>query len=288
MKDLNYQLKLLCRRNHEGSIATRVGRERQLSAIANQLHEMGFRGMGAQSLRQKHVKALVNVWLAQNISSGTIKNRMSCLRWWAEKINRHCVIARSNDQYGIPDRSFIQAISKAMVLSQSQLNAVKDTHVRMSLQLQQAFGLRREEALKISPKWAHQGDTLVLKNSWTKGGRQRSIPITTQNQRDLLEQAKQLAKNGSLIPAYRSYVQQLKIYERHTANAGLSKMHGLRHAYAQQRYKSLAGWECPHAGGPSWMRLSKEQRLLDRETRLTISAELGHEREQITSVYLGR
>jgi hypothetical protein len=27
---------------------------------------------------------------------------------------------------------------------------------------------------------------------------------------------------------------------------------------------------------------------VDREARLTISAELGHEREQITAVYLGR
>ena len=43
MRDLNYQLKLLCKHSHEGSFETRVGRERQLSAIANQLHELGFR-----------------------------------------------------------------------------------------------------------------------------------------------------------------------------------------------------------------------------------------------------
>jgi hypothetical protein len=29
MRDLNYQLKLLCRHSHEGSFKTRVGRERQ-------------------------------------------------------------------------------------------------------------------------------------------------------------------------------------------------------------------------------------------------------------------
>ena len=34
--------------------------------------------------------------------------------------------------------------------------------------------------------------------------------------------------------------------------------------------------------------LKSQQREADREARLTISAELGHEREGITAVYLGR
>jgi len=47
MRDLNYQLKMLCKHSHEGSFKTRVGRERQLSAIANQLHDLGFRQLKA-------------------------------------------------------------------------------------------------------------------------------------------------------------------------------------------------------------------------------------------------
>ena len=53
MRDLNYQLKLLCKHSHEGSFETRVGRERQLSAIANQLHDLGFRQLKATSLKKK-------------------------------------------------------------------------------------------------------------------------------------------------------------------------------------------------------------------------------------------
>ena len=68
MRDLNYQLKLMCKHSHEGSFETRVGRERQLSAIANQLHDLGFRQLKATSLKQKHVQALVNHWLAQHLS----------------------------------------------------------------------------------------------------------------------------------------------------------------------------------------------------------------------------
>jgi len=288
MRDLNYQLKMLCRHSHEGSFETRVGRERQLTAIANQLHELGFRQLQATSLKQKHVRALVDHWQGQNLSPGTIKNRMSCLRWWAEKVNKRAVVAGSNDFYGIPDRQFVSDNSKAKGLAREQLDQVKDENVRMSLRLQKAFGLRREEALKIRPRWADRGDHLHLKASWTKGGRERTVPIRTKKQRVLLEQAKRLAGLGALIPGGRSSIEQLRIYERHTANAGLSKMHGLRHAYAQQRYLELTGWPSPHGGGPSKKDLTSAQQQADQKARLAISRELGHVREQITAVYLGR
>lgn len=288
MRDLNYQLKRLCQRNMDGSISTRVNRERQLTAIANQLHTLGYRGLKATSLKQKHVQALVDLWLQQDLSPGTLKNRMSCLRWWAQKINRSQVVAKANDAYGIPDRQFVSDHSKAQELIQKQLQRIPDAHIRMSLRLQQAFGLRREEALKIRPRWADRGNRLLLKASWTKGGRPREIPIRTQEQRDTLKEAQDLAGLGSLIPGGRQYIQQLKLYECHTANAGLSKLHGLRHAYAQQRYLDLTGWPCPHACGPSARALTPDQRAIDRQARLAISAQLGHTREQITTVYLGR
>jgi integrase len=259
-----------------------------LSAIANQLHDLGFRKLKATGFRQKHVQALVDEWLKQKLSPGTIKNRMSCLRWWAEKVNKRAVVAGSNDFYGIPDRQFLSDTSKAKDLAEEQLVLVKDEHVRMSLRLQLAFGLRREEAIKIQPRWADRGDHLQLKASWTKGGRERTVPIRTREQRALLEQAKQLAGLGSLIPGGRQYIEQLRIYERHTANAGLSKMHGLRHAYAQQRYRELTGWPSPHAGGPTKKALTLAQQQADQQARLAISQELGHVREQITAVYLGR
>jgi hypothetical protein len=65
-------------------------------------------------------------------------------------------------------------------------------------------------------------------------------------------------------------------------------MHGLRHAYARDRYEELTGWVCPAAGGPLAKELTLEQREQDHEARLTISRELGHEREQVTAAYLGR
>ncbi|MGH8606289.1 MAG: hypothetical protein ACREX9_02360 [Gammaproteobacteria bacterium] len=78
------------------------------------------------------------------------------------------------------------------------------------------------------------------------------------------------------------------MYERETMRAGLSKAHGLRHEYAQRRYAELTGWEAPVRGGPSSRDLNEEQKRIDGEARLTISRELGHERQQVTAIYLAR
>jgi Phage integrase, N-terminal len=62
------------------------------------------------------------------------------------------------------------------------------------------------------------------------------------------------------------------------------KLHGLRHAYAQQRYLELTGWQSPAGGGPKSTTLAREQRAFDNEARLMLSRELGHEREAVTSI----
>ncbi len=288
MRNLNYTLKQLCRQCREGSYATQRNRERMLTLMANELHAMGYRQMQARSLKPKHIEGLVQRWRDNHLSIGTIKNRMATLRWWADKVDKRNVIARSNEHYGIPDRRFVTNESKAKDLTSEQLNKVRDQHVRMSLELQRAFGLRREEAMKFNPSYADQGNHIQLKASWTKGGKPRTIPVRTEIQREVLDRARSLAGFGSLIPPHRNYVQQLRVYEGHTTRAGLSSMHGLRHAYAQDRYEELTGRKCPAAGGPNSKSLTPEQRELDHQARMTISQELGHEREQITAAYLGR
>jgi site-specific recombinase XerC len=288
MQDLNYELKQLCTRNRDGSFATQTARERILTLVAKQLRQMGFVNMHAQSLKPKHVAKLLERWTAEGLGSGTLKNRMSELRWWAEKIGKANVVAKSNDAYGIPDRRYVTNISKARQLTSGDLSRVSDPYSHASLKLQAAFGLRREESIKIQPAWADRGDRLVLKESWTKGGRAREIPIRNVEQRLVLDEAKRIAGKDSLIPAEATYVQQLRRFEYQCDRAGIHRVHGHRHQYAQDGYHELTGWPSPAAGGPRSRELTPEQKGVDRETRLTISRELGHEREQVTAVYCGR
>jgi integrase len=181
-------------------------------------------------------------------------------------------------------------------LEVARLEAVTDPYTVLSLRLQEAFGLRREESIKLQPVWADRGDVLRLKASWTKGGKEREVPILTEAQRAVLDDAKQWVESvkgtacatRSLIPEGMSYRDQLNRFKAQTAKAGINRVHGLRHQYAQRRYQQLTGWKAPAAGGPTSKQLSAEQKALDWQARLVVSRELGHEREQITSVYLGR
>lgn len=287
MRDLNYSLKVLLKEEGKGAYATRAAKHAHLQQAANDLHDLGYRKMTARSLKPKHVDALIAHWHAQALRPGTIKNRMSSLRWWAKTVGKPSVIARSNDHYGIDRRQYVTGDNKAKRLDRDKLDQVTDRHTRFSLQLQAAFGLRREEAIKFSPSYAVKADKIVLKGSWCKGGKPREIPIRNQTQRDLLQRVRQFVGFAALIPVNKNYVQQMRTYERNTDKAGLNRMHGLRHAYAQERYKEMTGWESPHRGGPDRSDLSPENKAIDEAARLAISREMGHERIQIVAIYLG-
>ena len=288
MDKLQWDLRQLCKRNRDGSFSTQAARQRILDLAARELAELGYVDMRAQSLKPKHVEALVGHWQGKGLSVSTVKNRLAGLRWWAEKVGKPSVVPADNERLGVPDRVYASSTGKQLALDVDKLVAIEDERVKLSLLLQAEFGLRREESIKFQPGYAIRGDTLHLKPAWTKGGRAREIPVRTENQRWVLEQVKNLAGKGSLIPPDLTYVQQLKIYEAALWKAGISRAHGLRHTYAQRRYEELTGWKAPHAGGPKAAELTPEQKARDRAARLAVSEELGHGREEITAVYLGR
>ncbi len=286
MDDLTYTLRQLCLRNRDGSHATQADRQRSLALAARQLREAGFRQMRATSLKGKHVEALLQRWQTEGLSAGTLKNRMAHLRWWAEKVGKAGILPADNTRLGIPERRYVTNESKAKELGDG-LHRIIDPHVHMSLRLQAAFGLRREESIKFQPRYADRGDHIAIKGSWAKGGRDRTVPITTPEQRTVLDEAHRLAGLGSLIPANKTYIQQRHVYDGQCKAAGLSNMHGLRHRYAQMRYEALTGWKAPAAAGLGKAQLNASHRMNDQHARQQISRELGHERLKVTSIYLG-
>ncbi|MFQ5545602.1 MAG: phage integrase N-terminal domain-containing protein [Acidiferrobacterales bacterium] len=288
MLDLEYGLHQLTRQHRDGSYATQRDRRRTLSLAARQLHRtLNFRLPHARALKPKHVAALVTHWKA-TVSVATQKNRIAALRWWADKVGKGNVVATTNAQLGVGKRAYRLNVSKAISHPEAAIQRVKDPYVAMGLRLQQVFGLRRAEAMKLRPGLADRGHYLELKSAWCKGGRPRVIPIRTTQQRTVLNHAKALARGGSLIPSHKSYREQVHTWEYQTQRAGLSQTHGLRHAYAQSRYLELTGFKAPAAGGPRRFVLTGDQQRLDTAARMQIAEELGHSRIGITHHYLGR
>lgn len=293
MNKLEYQLMQICRRNRDGSFATQSNRREMLSLFSRELREIGYKvnNLNPHDLKGRHVNALIKKWQLEAKSTGTIKNRMSALRWLFEKIGKSEVI-KSNAVYNIENRQYVTNRDKSVSLKDLDLSQI-DENIAQSLRLQDAFGLRREESMKFQPEYALEGQTIEkakyirLKDSWTKGGRPRTIPLSNEKQRQELHNAYALARKngGSMIPQNKTYKTHLASFERVTHALGVGQTHGLRHGYAQTRYRELMGFDCPAVAGSR--SLSADEITKDKEVRMLISEELGHSRLNITSIYLG-
>lgn len=266
---------------------TRELRQRGLMAMAGELRDMGYFLPGAQYIKGKHITALVGHWKADGIADQTIRNRLSWLRWLAMQVGKRGLLPRDNDTYGLAERGRFSK-NRAKPATQDNLANITDPRIRVALRMEAAFGMRREEVLKLRLSIADKGNRLCLKASWCKGGRYREIPVTHPEQRKLIEEFRTLAGDGHLIGDGRNYYQAMKFYDNWLVKSGYGGGHAGRHAYAQWRYLVLTGWECPAAGGRTADQMTPAEQKRDFNARKEISQELGHGRIDVTDTYLGR
>ncbi len=277
----------IIKHNKDGSFKTQADRAKSLKQSVNALYAAGYQLEHVKYIKQRHIKYLVDHWLnEEKLGAGSIKNRMSHLRWLMQKLNKPNLIP-SNDELNIPKRIYLTNQDKSRELTAEDLAKIPDDYMQISLLGQKLFGLRMEESLKIQPFVADKGDQLFIKGSWAKGGKDRYIPILTDEQRQWLDDCKSLVKfkSHSLIPADTSFKTYYERFRKRCTRAGIDSRHGLRHAYTQRRYQELTSMLCRIKGGLAWKDMNDEQRALDKNARLQISIELGHERISITKIY---
>ena len=163
--DLRHSVLTILKHNKDGSFATQANRKTQLLKFSDDLLALRFYLRNIHQLKAKHIRRILESWQNAGISVGTIKNRMANIRWLCEKINKPGLIPANNDALKIERRCYITKQNKSIVIDDDVLNKIEDKNVIMSLRLQQAFGLRKEESIKIKIHQAVQGDTLVLQGS---------------------------------------------------------------------------------------------------------------------------
>jgi len=127
----------------------------------------------------------------------------------------------------------------------------------------------------------------------TKGGRSgASAPrwiVITDQVRAALDRASEASPSGSrnllkTDESYRDFMQSVVRPARDILHEhGLKGFHELRAAYACERYEQLTGFPAPVNGG----RGHREDRVLDQRARQQISHELGHNRIDVVSAYIG-
>jgi integrase len=278
----------LVKHNRDGALTTQRQRKNMLLQAVDQLGELGFKIQSLHGLKPKHIYALVDHWHEEGINPRSMANRMCGIRWALEKCGKHGMIAKLNAELGIVTERDL-TIDRAYKITQEMLEQFPSKRMRLSVRLMAEFGLRRKEALMFTPSVADKGDFIALHAKWCKGGRSRVIEVETASQRALLDEARALVGNTSMIgdDAVKYSQANDSLGYCGLKKAGLSSFHGLRHNWAQEKYERLTGWACPKRGGIARADMTAEQQEIDKAARMAISQDLGHGRLKVTETYLG-
>ena len=284
-----YQIKMTMKNNRDGRPDLQTDRHNVLMKAVGVLQDNhGYsKHWKIQNFSNKEVIRIVSFYKNEGNSPETIANKLVHLRWLGSKVGAND-ISSNNSDYDI--RKEVVYSDKSVHLSKGDISHL-DERMQLIFESKYVFGLREEESLKIRPGIDIKHDRIELKI--TKGNRPRTVPIVSQEQRDLANRIQEFhAKNPddkSMIPARNSYNAYRHQVQRAAHDMGV-KGHGYRHAWAHNRFEELSGGiKPPLAGGPAYETLNDEDRSRWNHAAKIINNELGHGegRHDITATYIG-
>lgn len=303
----------LGRANLTGSRKTQYNHRHEARRFVTTLRKLGWGVEKWTNITNKHVAMVVSRWTQDGLSAGSLKNNLAGVRAvCAAYGNDH--ISALNADFGIAHRVYISNQNRAVPSTEYEqvvagLKASADprsARVALMLGYQRELGMRFEESSKFNPLRDVEGNLAHI-HVGTKGGRPRWVKIRSARQLALLDEARQSGfytnPRMSIIPSggreeqWRGYVYRAVRKASLGQGGNGLRMHGLRHAYAHQRYQELTGFQPPccfashaeyvsaaeKAAGSAWHELDERARCVVRE-------ELGHspDRVDIDAQYLGK
>lgn len=267
-------------------------------------------GPGYNDARQIDRQTLQDyvVYLRQQLQRGelciaTAQNRLS-------SINRTLAALRGDHKVRIISPSQALGQQRSTIrkrapdgLNQQQVQRllqvlVEQKHERVAaiVLLARATGMRLREAILADlPRLLREAEHLGRINiqDGTKGGRSGASAPRWVVANEEVKAALQLARHASpprsrnllaVHESYAAFLHQTVLPARETLHEnGLKGFHELRAAYACERYRQLTRHSAPVTGGHCY-RIDPN---LDRQARLQISLELGHNRIDVVSAYIG-
>ncbi|MBR8122489.1 Fis family transcriptional regulator [Burkholderia multivorans] len=279
------------------SIKTQEYRATAICKAFVELREGGFALQSPWSLKSKHVAYLVDRWVKDQQSGGTIENKLTYLRALAQWLGKGNLVGTLGDyvdrrEAGL-ERSYVATEDKSWgangVDAVAKIEEIARTcpYTAVQLKLQAAFGLRVEESFMLRPAEAVRNPNILAVTRGTKGGRPREVPI--ERKIAILEEAARLSNGvtGSTIPAGRTLKQWRDWYYYVVAKHGVTKSgigvtsHGLRHEYLQTLYERVAEVPAPIKGSPA-----RPDPAAHEDAKRRVVEAAGHSRPSKANAYL--
>ncbi len=280
---LEAQLNKLARHNRQGSYRTK---ERYYMAMKRFCHFLAevYRLQKLSNFSGKHLVAYV-LWMQEKeLSASTIKTDLAAIRFFHDKISNPKYKLPSNAELGVEleRRRFGDTDRTWSVAEFNRLlgKALGREDYILAFYLARYAGLRIHECMRIDTAIARQAireGAITIKG---KGGKIRTVPINQQII-SALEKCLRSTPPGSKllvldsIPTDKAINQLQQFILLHRANVQDSDsarpltFHGLRHTYAAEKYCQLI-----------------DEGVSELDAHLTVSRLLGHERADVTSIYL--
>ena len=220
------------------------------------------------------ISKMVDYYKEKGLSDGTIINYVSSLRSFLFETKRTNITATNGE---LELKRVMEYNDKSLKAKGIDINEKlahfkeKDINVYVQLKIAEIAGLRREEAIHAGLAIAKgysvlKGNVLELKGSWCKNGRPRNIALSDEKAKKIKELQK-YATGGNY-----KMDRNLKQEKDHLSNSIKAQgfnIHAVRHSEAQERYAELI-----------------DKGFNEKEAKIAVSQELGHNRDYITKVYL--
>jgi site-specific recombinase XerC len=302
-------------RDREVSERTMTGMGDTLSRAVVALAKAGMPVRNIGEIGKKHVLTLIKYWEAKNNKWETMTTRISHMRRYCQLTNKPGTVPVRQQLYRWLDDNGVKVhqtrgtriaetsdawtangVSPQKVIEQI---SQKEPMFALLLELQLAFGLRKDESISMEPRASDEGTKMIVTKG-TKGGRPRTVdfdadPVVAEWQRDLVERAKvvamqhpqrRLCKPGLTNKQMYTWMgNQATKYGITEKNLGVT-MHGLRHEFVSRVFTQRCGLP-PQVEGSVPADVYEQHKEAVKEARLYVSEQVGHWREDITSSYLG-
>lgn len=277
-----------------------------------------FEHVDPRCLKPRHIQAMVDRWVARELSTGTIHNYISYLHTFALWIDKAGLVQPVGFYVGVNSqrarRSEVATRDKSWSGNGVDIESIlarlrqRCPYVAIEIEFGRLFGMRAKETIMLRPHEAvallpgkaqmagdaaesiESGQThYLLIRHGAKGGRPRDVLIESEAQWDLLRRAQALVGPDQPLarPGY-TLKQNLQHYFDVLKAVGVTQRqlgvtgHGLRHERSGDAYEDVTGVPPPVRGGMD------VDPALDRLARERVAALLGHGRRAIVSCYLGR